>query len=515
MNKSTLNKIIAEEVKSIMSELTEGNAGRDIKPGEFIKTQYDSYYQRVDENVGGQPAFVFVEPKNGKLNVGKKKTGLHSSTEYTKVVDIHKELNVKNEAAVTEAMDHNDPVLMAFRAAKEDRKKKLAIPKPKRRPLYGKDREKAEDQLWDISLDLKDLYDERGQMLIDMEEEAEAEGGPIADRYGNELNKIETQIQKLIAKRNQLEIRLAESLELNKDAVNEGVMSDIDLMAKEAKDFKEFVKEFKKEYSDLTDAGEIKELEAWLQTVYDSAVEDMTESVITESKTISFAKASMMGSKLLNKISIGTIIDTKGGQYEITGFGPKANAFQEFEATIDGKEVKVKLTVMYGLKLEVTDDVRSARFNKEEEVNSIILESVVTEAVKEVVLSNRILDFLEERGVIKASDSQKIHKDLTAFLKKNLNESVITEAEVIPTGPDGQKIEDPQIIKNLNMALKSISTSLRPKIIQMIEDPNAAKELKGNAPKAALLGAIAIAFGITEQDFSQIVSKIKGALPKA
>jgi hypothetical protein len=427
MNKSTLNKIISEEVKSIMSELTEGNVGRDIKPGEFIKTQYDSYYQRVDGNVGGHPAFVFVEPKNGKLNVGKKKTGLHSSTEYTKVVDIHKELNVKNvlnknlspiekeqvlglvkakkrqeelikkgyvlgkdftvvqdpknkkmynispitnEAAVTEASDMNDPVLMAFRAARDERKKKLAIPKPKRRPLYGKDREKAEDQLWDISLDLKDLYDERGQMLIDMEQEAEVEGGPIADRYGNELNKIETQIQKLIAKRNQLEIRLAESLELNKDAVNEGVMSDIDLMAKESKDFKEFVKEFKKEYSDLTDAGEIKELEAWLQTVYDSAVEDMTESVITE-------------------------------------------------------------------------------------------------------------------------------------------------AEIIPTGPDGQKIEDPQIIKNLNMALKSVSTSLRPKIIQMIEDPDAAKELKGNAPKAALLGAIAIAFGITEQDFSQIVSKIKGVLPKA
>lgn len=105
------------------------------------------------------------------------------------------------------------------------------------------------------------------------------------------------------------------------------------------------------------------------------------ESVVTEAKTISFAKASMMGSKLLNKISIGTILDTKGGQYEITGFGQQSNAFKEFEATIDGKEVKVKLTVMYGLKLEVTDDVRSARFNKEEEVNSIILESLVTEAV--------------------------------------------------------------------------------------------------------------------------------------
>ena len=455
MNKSTLNKIIAEEVKSIMSELTEGNAGRDIKLGEFIKTQYDSYYQRVDGNVGGQPAFVFVEPKNGKLNVGKKKTGLHSSTEYTKVVDIHKELNVKNESIVNEfgpmagsnnrnystndlvdrigelddilmsdrraereweemsqnyldgeegseywgdlsdqelknaiddaeslmkkyrikesvvVEDINDPVLVAFRAAKTNREKQLAMAKPKRRPLYGKDREKAEGQLWDISLDLKDLYDERGQMLIDMEQEAEAEGGPIADRYGNELNKIETQIQKLIAKRNQLEIRLAESLELNKDAVNEGVMSEIDLMAKEAKDFKEFVKEFKTDnrYKGLDTVGDVEEFEAWLKSIYDAAKED-------------------------------------------------------------------------------------------------------------------------------------------------LDESVITEAEVIPTGPDGQKIEDPQIIKNLNMALKSVSTSLRPKIIQMIEDPNAAKELKGNAPKAALLGAIAIAFGITERDFSQIVSKIKAVLPK-
>jgi hypothetical protein len=56
-------------------------------------------------------------------------------------------------------------------------------------------------------------------------------------------------------------------------------------------------------------------------------------------------------------------------------------------------------------------------------------ESVVTEAVKEVVLSNEILNFLEARGVIKASDSQKIHKDLTAFLKKNLNESV-NEAKI-------------------------------------------------------------------------------------
>ena len=117
-----------------------------------------------------------------------------------------------------------------------------------------------------------------------------------------------------------------------------------------------------------------------MEELIDANPKLLRESLVNEAKTISFAKASMLGSKLLNKIKIGTILDTKGGQYEVTGFGQQSNAFKEFEATLDGKEVKVKLTAMYGLKLEVTDDVRSARFNKEEEINSIILESLITEA---------------------------------------------------------------------------------------------------------------------------------------
>ena len=44
--------------------------------------------------------------------------------------------------------------------------------------------------------------------------------------------------------------------------------------------------------------------------------------------------------------------------------------------------------------------------------------------IKEVVLSNEILNFLEERVVIAPDKSQKVHKDLTAFLKGKLNESI-------------------------------------------------------------------------------------------
>jgi hypothetical protein len=40
------------------------------------------------------------------------------------------------------------------------------------------------------------------------------------------------------------------------------------------------------------------------------------------------------------------------------------------------------------------------------------------EGKEEVVLSNEILNFLEERGIIDPSDAQKVHTDLTAFLNK-------------------------------------------------------------------------------------------------
>jgi len=96
-----------------------------------------------------------------------------------------------------------------------------------------------------------------------------------------------------------------------------------------------------------------------------------------------------------------------------------------------------------------------------------------------------------------------------------LSESTrLQEAEVVPIGPDGQKITDTNVIRNLNMALKSVSTTIRPKLIALIEDPGAVKELKNIAQKTAVLGAMAVAFGITEREFSSIVSKIKKVLPK-
>ena len=102
----------------------------------------------------------------------------------------------------------------------------------------------------------------------------------------------------------------------------------------------------------------------------------ITESV-NEGKTIPLSKIRMMGAKILNKIRIGTQFVTDDNEYTVTGFGPQAQAFKEFE--VDDKSgiaKKVKLTAMYGVKFQVNDDPRSAVFRKEEGLNSIILESV-------------------------------------------------------------------------------------------------------------------------------------------
>ena len=42
-----------------------------------------------------------------------------------------------------------------------------------------------------------ELEDQIAQLFRDMEQEAEPEGGPIADRYGNELNKLEDRLEKI------------------------------------------------------------------------------------------------------------------------------------------------------------------------------------------------------------------------------------------------------------------------------------------------------------------------------
>lgn len=103
--------------------------------------------------------------------------------------------------------------------------------------------------------------------------------------------------------------------------------------------------------------------------------------------------------------------------------------------------------------------------------------------------------------------------ELRDLVKDIINESRLTE-NVVPIGPDGSKITDQNVIRNLNLALKSVSSGLRIKLSTIISDPESAKDLRTPAQRAAMLGALAISFGITEKEFIQVIGKIKSYLPK-
>jgi hypothetical protein len=118
-----------------------------------------------------------------------------------------------NESVLNE-MDINDPILMAIRASKEDRKKAVTAQKERmKKRVYGKKREALEDQLWDISRDLKDAYAERRNIYDDMEAEAGEKGDAWSDddanRYGSRLNLVDDEIEGLLKRRNAIEIKLA------------------------------------------------------------------------------------------------------------------------------------------------------------------------------------------------------------------------------------------------------------------------------------------------------------------
>ena len=87
---------------------------------------------------------------------------------------------------VDEAMDINDPVLMKMRAAKM---KAANAGDDGNDKFFAKNAARLRK--------LKALKDKRAQIMRDMEQEAEPEGGPIADRYGDMLNKLDQAIAML------------------------------------------------------------------------------------------------------------------------------------------------------------------------------------------------------------------------------------------------------------------------------------------------------------------------------
>ncbi len=108
---------------------------------------------------------------------------------------------------VNEAIDVNDPVLIAYRATRRDLPK-LKLPKVKSRRLSFDKYMDLLDARLDIDQQIKDLRDEMAQTLRDMEQEAEPEGGEVADRYGSTMMNQEKEYAKLMAKKDKIMARI-------------------------------------------------------------------------------------------------------------------------------------------------------------------------------------------------------------------------------------------------------------------------------------------------------------------
>ena len=74
------------------------------------------------------------------------------------------------------------------------------------------------DDVLDLRSDKKDLEDRISQLYRDMEQEAEPEGGPIADRYGDELEKLEAKLYRVS--------KQISDYDMNESTVNEETFED-------------------------------------------------------------------------------------------------------------------------------------------------------------------------------------------------------------------------------------------------------------------------------------------------
>jgi hypothetical protein len=146
---------------------------------------------------------------------------------------------------------------------------------------------------------------------------------------------------------------------LNKESMNEGAMSDINLMAQEAKSFNEFATKVFRAYKDSIDPMGKMEFYKWLQGIY-TEVKSQTESNITESNTISLPK--------LSDIDHTRLIKWMTNQFDSKSWDLKKSS-KGFEIAIDKLSKPEQDNLMNYLKSQ-----------------NYITEAVITEATTKTIL---------------------------------------------------------------------------------------------------------------------------------
>jgi len=118
-------------------------------------------------------------------------------------------------------IDINDPALVKARAAKDQINKLKSNPKPNFDEVLD-----LRDEKGDLERRIKNLYRE-----MESDPDVEAEGGAVADQYGDELNKLEARLSKIKKQINQYDMNESLNEALNPE-VSRKVNSFIKAMAK-------------------------------------------------------------------------------------------------------------------------------------------------------------------------------------------------------------------------------------------------------------------------------------------
>ena len=165
------------------------------KRGFVEKEDLMSYLGRMKQATSDFVSETLEEYNSGIYYDPAKERNAQNTKKSTKsAMDKVKDMIAK---VMKETMDINDPILVKLRADKEKRANQVSKPDPKPSPATSR------------TLDaISDLKAERAQIMSDMEQEAEMEGGPIADAYADKLEAIDAKIA-------QLRSRLSEGMEAN------------------------------------------------------------------------------------------------------------------------------------------------------------------------------------------------------------------------------------------------------------------------------------------------------------
>ena len=161
------------------------------------KRELTKRYGKDAEAVMYGRATRLAKQKSESMNPDKIREMIKSSLKNPKKADLNKDGKLssyeeKRGAAIEKSMkemEMNDPILVKMRAAAAKDEK----------PDFGKEYGEAVQKAYNSSnlAKLNFLRKERAQLMRDMEQEAEPEGGPIADEYGSKLNRIDKAIAKL------------------------------------------------------------------------------------------------------------------------------------------------------------------------------------------------------------------------------------------------------------------------------------------------------------------------------